>query len=143
MTQATRIDNDEALRLAHGQLFNTKHVLVIGDKRHRAEKRDGYCAFWYGSQPQDWVSAAQLEPMLKLGVAHVELETPSVFEDEAFKEWTLRLSDNNQSGVKQDWIIWSDGAVWYDANTVLQVPIDRIPEAARHINALLALGDGK
>lgn len=139
MTQAKRIDNDEALRLATGQNFNANHVLVIGDKRHRAEKRDGYCAFWYGSQPQDWVSAAQLEPMLKLGVAHVEIETPSPFDDEAFEGWFSSVTGGKEEykSLKSATITQS-GTITVDT---FAVPIDQIPEAARHINALLALGE--
>ena len=75
----TRIDNDEALKLAYNEQLTSRHILVIGDKRYRAETRpenvSGYW-WWYGDESQDYFSAYQLQAVLKLGAAHVELETP-------------------------------------------------------------------
>lgn len=138
----TRIDNDEALRLIGLHKLTANHVLVTDSKRIRAtEHGDKSFRFWYGDGMDDYVSEDVLTILLCLTDAHVELETPSPFDDEAFAEWSSSLS-----GAQEEYkffrtaTISPTGLVTVDS---FKVPVSKIPEAARLINQLLALGETK
>ena len=147
MTQATRIDNDEAKNLYLKYKLTANHVMVMhqqggGMVRFCAKIREGSdYRFWFSDG--NWLVYDTFADLVDMGLAHVELETPSPFDDEAFKGWNA-LEDSRaiktNTGTYQ---IYESGEVWFSGRLLSSVPLDRIPEAARLINALLALGDGK
>ena len=145
MTQATRIDNDEAINLVRYDSLTAQHRLTIftesGPIQHHATQKAGTLPFRF-YVGQSWLGYAQLSGVLEVG-GFVELieTTPSPFDDEAFRGWFSGVTGGKEEykGLKSATITQS-GTITVDT---FAVPIDRIPEAARHINALLALGDGK
>jgi hypothetical protein len=143
----TRIDNDEAIKLAADMKLTKHHVLVSGDKRFNTEIMNQHGSLYWvwkcGVTDSTWLMHNQLEPMLRLDIAHVELETPSPFDDEAFKEW--ESFDNGRARTRPNsgstLMIYLDGSVYLHGFRYTVVPADKIPEVARLINQLLALGE--
>lgn len=148
----TRLTTEDALELVSHNRITANHVLVTygrptGDVRHLTGlKHNGLWAWRYADGVDDFLTTAQLEPMLRLGVAHVELETPSVFDAPEFEGWDFGMSDERgesrftRTTPTNHSQLYSLGELWHGGVHVCTVPIADIPKAAAHINALLALG---
>lgn len=130
----------EALELVKQGEFTTQMTLVVNNKRtpFTPTVHAGPRPF-YDKEPGGFWTKDDLRDLILTG-AILELETPSPFDDEAFKEWTLAgPSEHGQYAYVIGASITENGHLYVSS----KAPIDRITEAARHINALLALGDGK
>lgn len=148
--KTTRLTTEEALSLSRERTLTDRHVLVTDKGRFRAELRGRFARFWYGSHVDDWFATEQLKALFATTNAHVEIETPSAFdapEFEGWQKWINEEGDRGHSMYNEREMglpfhqIYENGEIWFGGKHVRTVPIDRIPEAARLINALLALVD--
>ena len=140
----TRLTTEEALALNAKDEYTDNHVLVINEKRlkFRLNMRGEFRPFYELNDRIGFFDCDELKALYKAG-AHVELETPSPFDDEAFKGW--ESFDNGRARTRPNsgstLMIYLDGSVYLHGFRYTVVPTDKIPEAARLINQLLALGE--
>ena len=133
----------EALELVKQGEFTTQMTLVVNNKRtpFTPTVHAGPRPF-YDKEPGGFWTKDDLRDLILTG-AILELETPSPFDDEAFEGWEHVPGRGYPCKKIGDFEMDAYGGIEVFENDLVNVPIDRIPEAARLINALLALGDGK
>jgi hypothetical protein len=142
--KTTRLTSEEALAVTVHDAYTANHVLVINENRLKFQPnmRGEIRPFYRPEHSTGFFDLDELKALYRAG-AILELETPSPFDDEAFKGWNEAGSPTSRviCGKSSKVSIWSEGGVFLEGMRFTTVPKDKIPEAARLINALLALGE--